>query len=73
MYATFPGTVEEDCKEADPGSPTFIIITQKTTTTILWPFVWDYLGEPAPEETFTHTPVLIISHFLSVSSIYYDP
>ena len=27
-----------------------------TTTTILWPFVWDYLGEPIPEETFTHSP-----------------
>jgi len=27
-----------------------------TTTTILRPFVWDYLGEPVPEETLTHTP-----------------
>jgi len=26
-----------------------------TTTTILWPFVWDYPHEPVPEETFTHT------------------
>ena len=25
-----------------------------TTTTILWPFVRDYPGEPVPEETFTH-------------------
>jgi len=25
-----------------------------TTTTVLWPFVRDYLGEPVPEETFTH-------------------
>jgi len=23
-------------------------------TTVLWPFVWDYLGEPVPEETLTH-------------------
>jgi len=34
------------------------------TTTILWPFGRDYLGEPVPEETFTH------SH-LSWSSIIY--
>jgi len=27
-----------------------------TTTTVLWPFVWDYPGEPVPEETFTHPP-----------------
>jgi len=27
-----------------------------TTTTVLWPFVWDYLGEPVPEETLTHPP-----------------
>jgi len=26
-----------------------------TTTIDLWPFVWDYPGEPVPEETFTHT------------------
>ena len=25
-----------------------------TTTIILRPFVWDYPGEPVPEETFTH-------------------
>jgi len=24
-------------------------------TTVLWPFVWDYPGEPVPEETFTHS------------------
>ena len=28
----------------------------KNTTTVLRPFVWDYLGKPVPEETFTHTP-----------------
>jgi len=27
-----------------------------TTTIILRPFVWDYPGEPVPEETFTHPP-----------------
>jgi len=42
-------------------------------TTILWPFVWDYLGEPVPEETFTHSPILIIIQHLSASFIYYDP
>jgi len=25
------------------------------TTTVLWPFDWDYPGEPATEETFSHT------------------
>jgi len=25
-----------------------------TTTTVLQPSVWDYPGEPVPEETFTH-------------------
>jgi len=25
-----------------------------TTTTVLWPFVRDYPGEPVPEETLTH-------------------
>ena len=29
-------------------------ILSTTTTTILWPFAWDYPGEPLPEETFTH-------------------
>jgi len=28
----------------------------KNTTTVLRPFVWDYLGKPVPEETFTHPP-----------------
>jgi len=27
-----------------------------TTTTVLWPFVRDYLGEQVPEETLTHPP-----------------
>ena len=27
-----------------------------TTTTVLRPFVWDYPGEPVPEETFNHPP-----------------
>ena len=27
-----------------------------TTTTVLWPFVWNYPGEPVPEETLTHPP-----------------
>ena len=29
--------------------------TTTTTTTVLRPFVWDYPGEPVPEETFTHS------------------
>jgi len=28
----------------------------KITTTVLRPFVWDYPGEPVPEETLTHPP-----------------
>jgi len=28
----------------------------RTTTTVLWPFVWDYMGEPVPEETLIHPP-----------------
>jgi len=27
-----------------------------THTTVLRPFVWDYPGEPVPEETLTHPP-----------------
>ena len=27
-----------------------------TTTTVLWPFVQDYPGEPVPEEALTHPP-----------------
>ena len=27
-----------------------------TTATVLRPFVWDYQGEPVPEETLTHPP-----------------
>jgi len=31
-------------------------------------------GEPLPEETFTHsTPIVVINHPLSASSIFYDP
>ena len=32
------------------------ITTTTKTTTILRPFVWDYLGEPVQEETLTHPP-----------------
>jgi len=30
--------------------------TQKTTTTVLQPFVQDYPGEAVPEETLNHPP-----------------
>jgi len=36
--------------------PNFTIATTTTTTTVLRPFVWDYPGEPVPEETLTHPP-----------------
>jgi len=39
-------------------------LTQHNTTTVLWPFVQDYSGEPVPEETFTHLP------FWSSSNLY---
>jgi len=32
-----------------------IQFTTTTTTTVLWPFIRDYPGEPVPEETFTHS------------------
>ena len=37
-------------------SPVFISHLTTTTTNVLRPFVWDYLGESVPEETFTHPP-----------------
>ena len=36
-------------------------------------FVWDNPGEPVSEETFDHTPIVVISHPVSASFIYYDP
>jgi len=47
--------------------------TTTTTTTVLRPFVRDYLGELAPEETFTHSPIMTIIQPLSASSMSYDP
>jgi len=34
----------------------FCIFQTTTTTTILWPFVGDYPGEPVPEETLIDPP-----------------
>jgi len=34
----------------------FVFKTTTTATTVLRPFVWDYPGEPVPEETLTHPP-----------------
>jgi len=48
-----------------------IVPISATTTTVLRPFVWDYQGEPVPEETPTHHPdhhPIFISFF-----IYHDP
>jgi len=45
-----------------------------TTTTVLWPFVKDYPGELVPGKNIhLLTPILIINHPLSTSSIYYNP
>jgi len=51
----------------------WITATTTTTTTVLRPFVRDYLGEPVPEETFAHSPILIIIQPLSASFTYYNP
>jgi len=48
--------------------------TLTKTTTVLWPSVWDYPGEPVPEETLTHPPSWTSSSlYWSASSICYDP
>jgi len=39
--------------------------TTITATTVLQPFIRDYPGEPVPEETYTHSPILIIIQPLS--------
>ena len=44
-----------------------------TQLLLLQPFVRDCPGEPVPEETFSHSPILITIQPLSASSIYYDP
>ena len=47
---------------------------QHTHTTVKRPFVQDYPGRPVPEKNIHPlTPVLIIGHPLSTSSIYNDP
>jgi len=33
-----------------------VMLMLHNTTTVLWPSVWDYPGEPVPEETPTHHP-----------------
>jgi len=46
----------------------FALFRVNSSNNILWPFVWDYPGEPVPQETFTH------SHLSWSSTIlYYDP
>jgi len=36
-------------------------------------FVQDNPGDPVPAETFTHSPIMVINHPFSASSMYYDP
>ena len=48
------------------------VFNNHTTTTVLWPFVRDYPGEPVPEETPTHDPdhhPIFISFFYLPRSI----
>jgi len=40
-----------------------LIHMNTTATTVLRPFVWDYPGEPVPEETLTHPPSWSSSNF----------
>jgi len=40
-----------------------------TTITVLWPFVRDYLGEPVPEETFTHTHLTPLNPSLALNPL----
>jgi len=50
------------------------LYTTIITAAILRPFVRDFPGELVPEENIHPlTPILIINHPLSASSIYYDP
>jgi len=46
------------CTKYDPKFVNLALtkLSHNTTTTILWPFVRDYTGEPVPEETLTHPP-----------------
>jgi len=37
------------------GHAAFASHVTQNTTTVLWTFVRYYLGEPVPEETFTHS------------------
>ena len=46
------------------------MVSIKTTTIVLRPFVRDYLGEPVPEETLTQPTILIIIQSLPASSTY---
>ena len=39
-----------------------LLLTATTTTTVLRPFVWDYPGEPIPEETFTQSHPVSYTH-----------
>jgi len=47
--------------------------TTTPTTAILWPFVWDYPGEPVPKETFTRHTHPTTNYPPFVSSIHHDP
>jgi len=77
-------TIQQAILSGSPGYFSCITVhhiyrTTATTTTVLQLFVQDYpgdrdyLGEPVPEEPFTHSPILVITLPLSASSIYYDP
>jgi len=53
-----------------PVTVTWVLLHTHTHTTVKWPLVRDNPGRPVPEETLTHSPILIIEHSLSSSSIY---
>jgi len=49
-----PPLLQARCPSCHPINSVKALNTSATTTTILRPFVWDYPGEPVPEETLTH-------------------
>jgi len=66
--------INQELDNRHPHTINFATTHTHTHTTVLW-FYGFCLGQPewaGPEETFTHTPIIVITCPLSASSIYYD-